>query len=131
MRMLSRTGMVLLGVLFIAAGVNHFLMPAFYRRIMPPYLPWPDELVLLSGVLEIVFGLLLLLPRTRRLGAWGIVVLLILFLPVHIHMAGNPADYPTLAPIFLWLRLAGQGLLIAWAAAYVQVRPQTAAPAEA
>lgn len=126
MGVLYLTGLWLLGLLFIAAGVNHFIMPDFYRRIMPPYLPWPDELVLLSGVLEMVFGLMLLLPRTRRVGAWGLVVLLIAFLPVHIHMAGNPEDYPTVAPTFLWARLALQGLLIAWAAAYLQRRPRVA-----
>jgi uncharacterized membrane protein len=35
----------LLGVLFMAARVNHFLRPGFYVSIMPPYLPWHLALV--------------------------------------------------------------------------------------
>src|SRR4051794_6354655 len=47
---------VLFGVLFILAGLNHFRVPEFYVNIMPPYLPWPRELVYLSGVCEVVLG---------------------------------------------------------------------------
>ena len=58
-----------LALLFVAAGVLHFWMPDFYVRIMPPYLPWHLELVYLSGIAEIVLGILLLIPRFQRLAA--------------------------------------------------------------
>jgi uncharacterized membrane protein len=59
----------LLALLFIGAGINHFWHPGFYLNIMPQYLPEPRLLVHLSGVVEIVLGLMLLVPRYRQLAA--------------------------------------------------------------
>ena len=105
----------LLGLLFVVAGANHFRDPAFYVRMMPSYLPWHKELVYLSGACEIVFGGLLLVPRYSSYAAWGLIALLIAVFPANLHMALNPADFPKLSPVGLWLRLPVQGLLIAWA----------------
>ncbi len=67
-----KTGLLwLMGALYIAAGIYHFVDPAFYVKIMPPYLPWHLELVYLSGVAEILLGALVLIPATRSLAAWG------------------------------------------------------------
>ncbi len=109
-----------LALLFVAAGVLHFWMPDFYVRIMPPYLPWHLELVYLSGIAEIVLGILLLIPRFQRLAAWGLILLaltmlLIAVFPANLHMALHAELYPRLPPILLWLRLPMQGLLILWA----------------
>ncbi len=68
--------------LFVAAGVRHFARPQFYVSAMPPYLPWHVELVYLSGVIEIVLGMLLVVlgrggwsrclwPCPRRTSTWG------------------------------------------------------------
>src|SRR5215210_1345810 len=96
----------LLCVFFVLAGLNHFVNPAFYLKIMPPYLPLHHFLVYLSGFFEIVLGLLILIPGwTRRCAAWGLVVLLIAVFPANLHMALNPQLYPQLNPIALWLRL--------------------------
>ena len=64
-------------LLMLAAGIMHFVRVDFFLKIVPPYLPFPLELVYLSGVCEIALGLLLLVPKTSRLAAWGIVALLI------------------------------------------------------
>ena len=103
---------------YIAAGVNHFIHPETYMKIMPHWIPWHEELVFISGVLEIVLGALLLFPATRRFAAWGIIVLLIAVFPANIEMMIDywRADHPQ-----LWmaiLRLPVQGLLIWWATAY-------------
>jgi len=105
----------LLGVLFVAAGVNHFLRPEFYVSIMPPYLPWHLPLVYLSGAAEAVLGALLLVPRLQALAAWGLVALLIAVFPANVHMAVHAELFPTLHPAMLWARLPLQGVLIAWA----------------
>ncbi len=99
----------------ILAGVNHFLNPRFYTAIMPPYLPFPLELVLVSGAMEAVSGLLLLIPATRTLGAWALVATFVLVFPANLHMALNAATYPSLPAWLLWLRLPLQGGLILWA----------------
>lgn len=103
-----------LGLLFALAGLYHFVNPAFYLRMMPPYLPWHLPLVYLSGVGETALGLLLLVPKYTRLAAWGLIALLVAVFPANLHMAFNPQLFPDLSPVALWLRLPLQGLLIAW-----------------
>ena len=58
--------MVVAAVSYIVAGSLHFIRPAPYLRIMPPYVPWHAETVGISGAFEILGGLGLLVPATRR-----------------------------------------------------------------
>lgn len=61
----ARLSIRLLSLLFIAAGVNHFVSPG-YLKIMPGYLPWPLALVYVSGFFEVVGGVGLAVQRLRR-----------------------------------------------------------------
>ncbi len=115
---------VVLGLLFIAAGVNHFVSPRFYVRIMPPYIPWHSAMVYASGAAEILLGALLLYPRTSQLAAWGLIALLIAVFPANVHMALHPQDFQKFSPAFLWARLPLQALLIAWAYWYTSAAPR-------
>ncbi|HKV06663.1 MAG TPA: MauE/DoxX family redox-associated membrane protein [Thermoanaerobaculia bacterium] len=117
------TGLVLkwiFGLLFVLAGIAHFVRPDVYMKIMPPYLPWHRELVYLSGFFEIVLGVLFLIPRFTAPAAWGLIALLIAVFPANLHMARHAELYPGIPPVLLWLRLPLQGLLIAWAYAYTR-----------
>lgn len=105
----------LLGSFLVLAGANHFINPAFYVHIMPYYFPARYDLVLLSGVCEIVAGLLLFAPGFSRAAAWGIVAMLVLFLTVHVHMIVHAPDYAGVPAPVLYLRLLLQVPLIAWA----------------
>lgn len=105
---------ILLGVVFILAGANHFWHAALYARIIPPYLPWPWFLVYLSGICEAALGAGILVPVTTRWAAWGLVALLIAVFPANLHMALHPGDFPQLNPALLWWRLPLQGVLVAW-----------------
>ena len=100
---------------FILAGINHFLNPQFYLKMMPPVLPAHLFLIYLSGVFEILFGILLLIPRFSRLAAWLIIALLIAVFPANIYMAMNPQLFPDISQTALYLRLPLQFVLIAWA----------------
>lgn len=123
MRLKAKTiARYLFGVLFILAGVNHFVKPAFYVAIMPPYLPWHLALVYLSGLAEIGLGALLLFRRWMVWAAWGLIALLIAVFPANLHMAMHPELFPQLPVLGLYLRLPIQGLLIAWA--YWHTRPE-------
>jgi uncharacterized membrane protein len=101
---------------FVAAGVNHFRNPDFYRQIIPPSFPAPQRLVDISGIAEIIGGMGLLIPRLRRAAAWGLIALLIAVFPDNIFMAMSPDRLPELhIPAWvLWLRLPLQGVMIAW-----------------
>jgi uncharacterized membrane protein len=103
------------GALFIVAGITHFTSRAFFVSIVPPYLPSPDALVVISGVAEIGLGAAIWVPRWSRLAGWGLIALLIAVFPANIHMWRHPELYPTIAPSALLWRLPIQGVLIAWA----------------
>lgn len=103
------------GAGFILQGINHFLNYSFHVSIMPPYLPYPGELVILSGIAEIGLGALLFFPRWQRAAAWGLIALLIAVFPANIHMALNANLYPNIPASVLWARLPFQFLFIAMA----------------
>ncbi|EMO14854.1 DoxX-like family protein [Leptospira santarosai str. CBC523] len=103
-----------MATLYIVAGILHFILPRFYLRIMPPYIPYPKLVVYGSGVIEIGFGIILLLPDTRQLGAWGVILLLIVVFPANLYhyQSRRKTDPPKWV---LLLRLPLQLLLIYWA----------------
>jgi len=111
---------VFFGLFFIAAGVNHFLNPAFYLRMMPVYLSWHAELVAISGVAEVVLGAMLLVSRFRVVAALGLIALLIAVFPANLNMALHAEQFRPLSPVALWVRLPIQGVLIAWAYWYTR-----------
>jgi uncharacterized membrane protein len=112
---------VLFAAFFIFAGVGHFTNEAFFTAIVPPYLPWPVALVYISGVAEIVLGILLLIPATSALAGWGMIALLIAVFPANLHMAVNPELFPTVTRTALLIRLPLQGVMVA--VAYWFTRP--------
>ncbi len=113
MRTLKLLLKYVLGLLFVLGGLYHFVNPALYLRMMPPYLPWHLFLVYLSGFFEAAFGLLLFVPKYARLAAWGLVALLVAVFPANVQMALNPQLFPDIAPALLWLRLPLQVVLVA------------------
>ena len=127
MRRLKILTRYLLGVLFFAAGVNHFVMTDFYVRIMPPYLPWHLELVYVSGLVEASLGLLLLFRRWSAWAGWGLIALCVAVFPANLHMAMHPELFPQFSELGLWLRLPLQGALMGWA--YWYTRDRSSEPA--
>ncbi len=116
------TGRIILAVVFVVAGALHFIIPQAYLRIMPPYLPAPLTLINISGAAEILGGLGLLIPSTRRLAAWGLVALLIAVLPANIYTATAHLPLPGLAgqSWLQWARIPLQIPLIYWAWLYTR-----------
>jgi uncharacterized membrane protein len=105
-------------LLYILAGSYHFIRPTFYKRIMPPWIPWHMPIVYISGVCEIVLAILLFPMATRVFAAWGIIILLILIFPANIRMMLN---FRRRKNPYLWitiLRLPLQLVLVWWAWQY-------------
>jgi uncharacterized membrane protein len=108
--------LVALAMIFCVAGIMHFVAPAPFVRIVPPWLPAPALLVFVSGVAEIAGGLGLLLPATRVAAGWGLIALLVAVFPANIRMlqAAHEARASTLWQTLLVLRLPLQPLLVYW-----------------
>lgn len=115
-----RLGRLVMGALYILAGAGHFIVTRAYVRIMPDYLPAHRELVLLSGAAEIVGGIGLLIPQTRRTAAWGIILFLIAVFPANLWMVQHPERFPDVPLWVSWVRLPLQLALIAWAWQYTK-----------
>ena len=75
-----------MSIAYAYVGVRHFIDPDFFLAIMPNYLTFHLEFVYLSGIAEVVLGLMLLSKKTRKTGAIGLIILLILVFPANIHL---------------------------------------------
>lgn len=71
-------------IFMVYAGVQHFISPDFYRPFVPAFLPFTLAIIYVSGVLEVLLGILLIIPKYGKLAAFGILILMIAFLPIHI-----------------------------------------------
>ncbi len=115
-----KLGRFLMGALYISAGVTHFIATSLYAKIVPPLLPEPRLLVQVSGVAEILGGVGVLVPATRKPAAWGLIALLVAVLPANVHMALDHERWPLIPQWMLWARLPLQLPLLAWAWVYTK-----------
>lgn len=121
MSTIKRVFLYLLCAFMTVAGVNHFVNPAVYVALIPPFFPAPEFLNYASGAAEIVCGLGLLWPRYRRLAAWGVIAVLIAVYPANIyHAVSGGLSHPDLPesfanPTLAWARLPVQLVFLAWA----------------
>jgi len=101
---------LLASLLFMSAGVLHFLTPAPFVLIVPPFLPAPELLVQISGAFEILGGVGLLVPRLRVAAGWGLVALLIAVYPANIYMLVHEVYLPDMPQEkwLLWARMPVQ-----------------------
>ena len=108
---------VILSVAIIVVGITHFTKPAPYVSIVPPQLPYPLELVYISGFFEILGGIGLLIPFVSVAAAWGLIALFIAVFPANINQTFNsiPIEGIPHYPLLYWIRLPFQAVLIAWA----------------
>ena len=108
----------LMAFLYIIAGINHFRRPGMYIRIIPPIFKNPKLINTLSGVAEILLGVLLLFPFSKRFAAWGIIALLIAIFPANLFMFQDKKAGFGLPKWILFVRLPLQIVLIYWAYQY-------------
>jgi len=75
---------IIFAAFMVFAGVQHFLNPEMYIVFVPAFLPFTMTIIYLSGILEIALGILMLIPKYIKIGASGVLLLMLLFLPIHI-----------------------------------------------
>ena len=106
-----------LGTFITLAGVMHFANPSFFDDIVPPWLPPSERFwTYVSGVAELIVGPMLLIPRTRRLGALAAIVLFVAVYPANLYMVWDWRDRPVGEQFVAWARLPFQFLFVwlAW-----------------
>ncbi|MCK0162189.1 hypothetical protein [Allomuricauda sp. F6463D] len=105
--------------MYVLAGAMHFIKPKMYMRIMPRYLPSHKFLVHLSGFTEILLGIGLCFEQTQKLSTFGIILMLVAFLPVHFYMLSSKKASAGIPKWILILRIPLQFFLMYWAYYYV------------
>lgn len=105
--------------IYITAGINHFINPKMYIKIIPPYIPRANLVNKVSGFFEILFGVMLCFKQTTAVAVVGIVVLLIGFFATHFYMLQNKKASLNMPKWFLLARLPLQIGLIYWAFQYL------------
>jgi len=113
--------LILFSGFFIYAGISHFTKAWFFYKITPPYLQkWKKPINVIVGVSEILGGIGLLIPQTRMMAAWGIILLLIAVFPANWYMYRSNGAGMKINPKFLLVRLPLQLVLLAWAFYYTK-----------
>ena len=75
-----------LSILYIVVGIKHFIDPDFFIIIVPENLFYPKLLVFVSGFFEVLFGVMLLYYRTRKVAAWGLILLLVAVFTANVYL---------------------------------------------
>tara|TARA_B100001996_G_C18191883_1_gene412487 strand:- start:58 stop:459 length:402 start_codon:yes stop_codon:yes gene_type:complete len=105
--------MYIMSIFYVSVGVNHFVEPDWFTQIVPPYLaPYDLALVYLSGVFEILFGILILINKTRYYAAWGLIFTLAAVFPANIYLAQSNGVAMDTSAAIAWYRLPFQSLFI-------------------
>jgi len=110
---------LLMSIMYILAGIMHFIKPKAYLRIMPRYLPFHRLLVVFSGIAEIILGISLLIGPLKDLAIYGIILMLAIFLSVHFYMLSEKKASAGIPAWILILRIPLQFGLMYWAYSYL------------
>ena len=121
-----RVGLAIVFLWFAIGGIAHFALTETEMRIVPPWVPWPREAVLVSGVFELLSAVGLLWRPTRRAAGWGLFALTLAVTPAHIYMLQRPELFPSVPYWALLARLPLQVALLALIAWSTQ-RPKSRA----
>jgi uncharacterized membrane protein len=115
---------VLLAIFYFVAGVAHIRSPTGFLQITPDWVPYPAQVVFLTGVAEIAGALGLMIPRLRATAGIGLALYAVCVYPANVNhainnieMGGNQLSWwyhgPRLAfqPVFVWWALWVGGVI--------------------
>ena len=111
---LQHASSFILGIFFINVGIGHFLDPEWFEPIVPTILGDATFWVLVTGVMEVVLGFGLIIPRTRKYAGLFMAIFLIGVYWANLNMWINnvPLEGKTFENKWHVLRLMAQLLMI-------------------
>lgn len=115
---------VVLAALYLVAGILHLARPAGFVAITPGWVPWPREIVFVTGVAEIAGAIGLMIPRLRMAAGWALAAYAVAVFPANINHAINHiaiggvqpgwwyhAPRLLLQPVIVWWALWAAGII--------------------
>ncbi len=118
MTTLQLISLLLMAALYVFAGITHFRKPKMYLKITPGWVPHPEKVNVIVGVIEIVLGITLLFSATRSYAAIGIIALLIAVFPANVYHFQQARKKGRLV-IPTLIRIPMQLVLIYWAYTFI------------
>lgn len=129
MSKIEKNSLWLTAFFYIGAGISHFFAVNFLVEIVPDLLPAKEFIIYATGVIEIILGIGLLNPKTRKLSAWLIVAMLVTYLWAHVEMLIKQdyftdllhlTEYTETPDVFYYVRIALQFVMIYWILAFTE-----------
>ena len=112
MKLFKLITIAIMAYFYINVGIKHFTEPEWFLQIYPPFLPFGLAAVYISGFFEVLFGIMLLIPKTRYYAGWGLIGLLIAVFPANIYLAYTNGAAMDISAAVAWGRLPFQALFI-------------------
>ena len=103
---------IVMSCFYMNVGVKHFVEPEWFLQIMPPNFPHHYQAVYWSGFFELLFGFLLINPKTRFIASWGIIFVMITVFPANLYLAINDGAVMGISKELAWGRLPFQYVFI-------------------
>ena len=99
-------------IFFVMGGIGHFADTERFMSIMPDFMPFHWEAVIVSGVFELMGAVGILIPKTRRIAGIGLFTLVVLVTPANINMWVNADQFPQFSMTYHYIRMPAQVLLL-------------------
>lgn len=115
----KRSGRIAMSVMLVFTAIGHFAFPIGMSKMIPDIFPMKLELVYITGVLEILFAIGLLIPRFQKITGLLVVLFFVSIIPVNIKASMENINYQTgeldgPGLEYLWFRIPLQVLFIVW-----------------
>lgn len=123
---ISFSGKIAMSIMLIFTSIGHFLFTDGMMAMIPSFVPFPKFWVLFTGILEILFAILIQFKLNRKKIGWILIIFFVLLLPMNIYAAIHHINYQTGETNghginYLWFRVPLQFLFIFWTYFFIVV----------
>ena len=113
------SGRIAMAAMLLFTAIGHFALTKGMALMLPDFIPHRELLVYLTGIIEVVAAIRLLIPGLRNLTGWLLIAFFLLILPANIYAAIKHVDYQNAdfngqGLDYLWFRIPLQIIFILW-----------------
>ena len=116
---MALAGRIAMSIMLAFTAIAHFAFAEGMTAMIPSFLPMKEQLVTITGVMEFLFAIALLLPNYRTVTGWLLIAFFLAILPAnikasleHINYQTGTTDGPGL--MYLWFLIPLQLFFIFW-----------------
>lgn len=113
------SGTIAMATMLVFTSIGHFIFSKGMMMMLPNALPHKKNIVFVTGIIEIVAAIGLLIPETRAITSSFLLVFFVCILPANIHAAMKKIDHEKASHLgkdikYLWVRIPLQVFFMAW-----------------